>query len=259
MRCLIVFLLSVVSAWCSAQVQHGYVRTAGEIKKSGKPLSKVTIYMRNGATFLSGDDGTFQLSIPYGKEEGERIPIVKIQKSGYVLLDKDCLANGFVYSSSVPIEIVMISSATLEKRRTKIEQRARSNAEKRYNSERELLVQRLKENRVTSQQYKKQVEALDKQMKSFDALIAVMADRYARTDYDKLDSLNRTINECIVNGELERADSLINTKGDVVERAENVIKMGHQLQDARRQIDSTRVSVNRKKIEFEDKHRREQK
>ena len=46
------------------------------------------------------------------------------------------------------------------------------------------------------------------------ALIDGMADRYARTDYDHLDSIDREINICIEEGELEKADSLIHTVFD---------------------------------------------
>jgi hypothetical protein len=45
-------------------------------------------------------------------------------------------------------------------------------------------------------------------------MIDGMADRYARTDYDHLDSLNREINICIEDGELDKADSLIHTVFD---------------------------------------------
>ena len=44
---------------------------------------------------------------------------------------------------------------------------------------------------------------------AYQALIGDMADRYARTDYDQLDSIDYKINVCIENGELEKADSLI--------------------------------------------------
>ena len=46
------------------------------------------------------------------------------------------------------------------------------------------------------------------------SLIGDMADRYARTDYDNLDSIDVEINICIENGELEKADSLIHTVFD---------------------------------------------
>ena len=41
-----------------------------------------------------------------------------------------------------------------------------------------------------------------------------MADRYARTDYDQLDSTDYRINLYIENGELDKADSLIHTVFD---------------------------------------------
>jgi hypothetical protein len=45
-------------------------------------------------------------------------------------------------------------------------------------------------------------------------MIEGMAERYARTDYDHLDSLDREINICIENGEFDKADSLIHTVFD---------------------------------------------
>ena len=48
----------------------------------------------------------------------------------------------------------------------------------------------------------------------YQSLIGDLADRYARTDYDHLDSIDREINICIENGELEKADSLIHTVFD---------------------------------------------
>ena len=49
---------------------------------------------------------------------------------------------------------------------------------------------------------------------------------------NKLDSLNLEINKCIKNGELEKADSLINTKGDIKMRAIENIKEGKQIKEA---------------------------
>ena len=255
MRLLIPVLLVSVSSLCSAQVQFGYVRTAGDTKKACKPLSKVTIMMDNGSAFVSGDDGSFALSVPYIRGEGESLPIVRIKKRGFELLDRDCISNGFLYSSSVPLEIVMISSAILEKTKAKIERRARSKATWRYRQERDKLDRLLKENAISLQRYRKEVEALDKHLKTFGSLISMMADRYARTDYGKHDSVNTVINECIVNVDLEKADSLINTKGNVVQRAELVIDKGRRLQDAKKQIDSIRITMNRRRTEFGDTSR----
>lgn len=255
MRLLVLAMIIAVGSLCSAQVQFGYVRTAGDTKKACKPLSKVTILMDNGSAFVSGEDGSFALSVPYIRGEGESIPIIGIKRRGYELLDRDCICNGFLYSSSVPLEIVMISSDMLEKTKAKIERRARSRATRRYRQERDKLDRQLKENAISLRRYRKEVEALDKHLKTFGSLISMMADRYARTDYGKYDSVNAAINECIVNGDLEKADSLINTKGNVVQRAGLVINKGRRLQDAKEQIDSMRIKMNRRRTELGDTSR----
>lgn len=42
-----------------------------------------------------------------------------------------------------------------------------------------------------------------------------MVERYMKTDYDMIDSLNRRIADCILRGDLLLADSLIKTRESV--------------------------------------------
>ena len=72
----------------------------------------------------------------------------------------------------------------------------------------------IKEQQITEEQYQKQKQELQDKFEQYQSLIDRMADRYARTDYDHLDSVDREINICIENGELEKADSLIHSVFD---------------------------------------------
>ena len=49
-------------------------------------------------------------------------------------------------------------------------------------------------------------------------LIGQMSERYATTDYDGISNTNKRIMQCIEDGELELADSLLNSKGDFKQR-----------------------------------------
>lgn len=244
----IIILLLFLPIASFAQIQHGYVRTAGTAKQKGKPLEDVVIRISGSSSSVqSNQNGQFTMIISGVKNEGDGFRITSVRKNGYELLDKDALKDDFIYSKSVPVEIVLISTAELIETRQQIEERARKNANKRYETELKELRKQLDKQKITAQEYTDKIQQLEQQMESFEGLIAAMADRYARTDYDKLDSLNAVINEYIVNGELEKADSLIDTKGDVIQRALDNIEKGCHLRDADAQLNKAKQRVIEKK------------
>ena len=221
-----------------AQTQEGVVRTSGTAKKKGDVLQGVILRPIGGNDVMSQVDGRFSMILQQHLSEGESFQLAKVYKNGYEPIDKNLLNRQFVYSKSAPIEIVLISTKQLIKTKANIETKARKNAEKRCRKQMSDLKKHLDAQQISTSYYQKKTQKLEEQMKTFEVLIAAMADHYARTDYNKLDSLNAAINECIVNGELEKADSLINTKGDVKIRAnENIIK-GKRLHEAENLLDS---------------------
>lgn len=245
MKTLIIILLSLIQFIGFAQIQHGYVRTAGTAKQKGKPLADVVIRLSGSSSSVVTDkSGIFVISLPSIINEGDGFKITSVRKMGYELLDKDALNNNYIYSKSVPIEIVLISTNELLKIRQQIEERARKKATKRYESRVSELQKQLDMQKISANEYAEKIKLLEKQMESFEGLIAVMADRYARTDYDKLDSLNAVINECIANGELEKADSLIDTKGPVIVRAQENMEKGRHLHDAEEELNKLRHRVD---------------
>lgn len=252
-RILFPLMILMFAATSSAQTQQGFVRTAGTASKKGAPLSNVSIRSAGGSSVLSDGQGAFSIIVSGVGREGELFKITSVRKNGYELLDKDGLKNSFVYSTKVPIEIVMISTKELQNIKQDIEEQARRNAEKSYEKKLKALKQDLESQKVTLREYNAKINELEQQMESFESLIDAMAEHYARTDYDKLDSLNAAINQCIAEGRLEEADSLINTKGDVVVRAHENMRKGQQLTEAEAQLNEAkhRVQENNDALEEE--------
>lgn len=195
----------------SAQTQQGYVKTLGRPNKPGVPLSNVTVRMRGVVNaVLTGTDGKFSVQMP-GKKSGDAIVLQSIRKSGYELVDLSLVGRQQVFSPSVPIEIVMVNSSELAANKQRIERIAYQKAEKNYQTKVKELEKEVEEQQLTEEQYRQQLQELQDKYEKYQSLIDGMADRYARTDYDHLDSIDREINICIENGELEKADSLIHT------------------------------------------------
>ena len=198
----------------SAQVQQGYVKTLGRPGVPGKPLQGVTVRVRGVMNALVSDaNGSFKIQAT-GKKDGDAIIINSVRKNGYELKDKDIVGRTIVFSSRVPIQLVMVSSAQLAADKKRIEDNAYKVAETNYKKKLAALDKQKKQNELSSKDYEKQLQELEARYENYMALVGDMAERYALTDYDNLDSIDAQINICIENGELDKADSLIHTVFD---------------------------------------------
>ena len=208
---IIIALLSVLAI---AQTQQGYVKTLGRPGKPGEPLGGVTIRF-NGAinAVVSSNDGSFNINMP-GKKDGDAISLSSVRKNGYELRDAGIIGRNLVFSTKTSIEIVLVNKQQLASDKKKIEDNAYRVAETNYKKKLNKLESQLKDKQISAEKYRKELQNLQNQYEKYLSLISDMADRYARTDYDKLDSIDYQINLCIEEGELDKADSLIHTVFD---------------------------------------------
>ena len=214
-----------------AQTQQGYVKTLGRPNQKGQALSGVTIRVKGGHNaVLSSRDGTFALTLT-GKKLGESYQLQQVQKQGYELCEQGVIGRSYAYSDQVALAITMVNSRQLQADKERIETKAFEVAEKTYQSRLSLLEQQREQNAVTIEQYREQLQHLQDKFEKYQSLIDQLADHYARVDYDHLDETERTVNLCIENGDLERADSLLRQLGvyQLVEDIDRRLKSGHQL------------------------------
>ncbi len=211
---LVCLLLNVAFMHVEAQTQVGVVRTIGRPGQRGIPLANVTIRIKGKQNALvSSEKGEFHVTFS-GMEEGAPIVLQQVQKNGYILKDQDLIGRPQPFSSKVPIEIVMISLRQLETDRKRIEDNAYRRAERRYRKMAGELERKKRNKEVSAEKYRQELQMLQEKYEKYVSLIGDMANRYARTDYDQLDSVDYEINLCIENGDLHKADSLIHTVFD---------------------------------------------
>lgn len=204
----------VVALAASAQTQQGFVKTTGRPNKPGVPLENVMIQMVGMVNpVISSSTGEFNLSA-YNKKDGDAIKLLRVQKNGYELKDKDMIGRSLVFSSHVPIYITMVDTRQLEADKKRIEDNAKRVAEENYQKKKAIIEEENNNHKLSAEKYRKELDDLQEKYEKYLSLIGDMADRYARTDYDQLDSIDIEINICIENGELEKADSLIHTVFD---------------------------------------------
>lgn len=207
----------------SAQMQSGIVRT---LERPGKPseyLAGVSIdVLEYPNVIVSKKGGKFSFSIP-GKRQGESFTVTRVQKKGYSLVDKQLKGRRFAYSSSVPLEIVMVSDTQLENDKKRIEDKAYDKAKKNYDQKVVALEKQLKQKTISEQEYRAKYEELNSNYNNYIQLIDQMAERYATTDYSGMDEMSQEIQACIENADLEQADELINRKGSFDKREQELL------------------------------------
>lgn len=203
--------LFLLTSSANAQVLNGVVKSIGRPDRPGQVLAGATVRMRGVVNpVVTSATGQFSVNMT-GKNEGDAIYVQSVQKQGYELQDRGLAGRPLVFSSRVPIEILMVNTAQLQADRQRIEANAYRRAERNYQQRQNQLEEQLQQQTISADEYRRQLQELQDQYEKYLTLISDLADRYARTDYDQLDSIDRVINICIEEGELERADSLIHT------------------------------------------------
>ena len=213
-KILLSWVLLLATCFAVAQTQCGVVRTIARPDKKSEVLSGVVIRFKGYPNaVITSDDGSFD-AVLVGKNEGDAIYFQSIRKSGYDLRDNGFLNRPSIFSTKVGIEIVMVDLEQLEKDKERIENNAYRVAEENYKKKLAILEEQKQKSEITAEKYRSELQELQNRYEKYLSLVGEMADRYARSDYEHLDSIDRRINKCIEDGELELADSLIHTVFD---------------------------------------------
>lgn len=224
-------------------IQQGRVKTLGRPQKPGKGLAGVTIKVADVPNdMVSNQQGGFSF---YPKDK--KFMMSRIKKNHYQLIDQSVIGRLYPFSSEVPIEIVMVSSQDLMNDKQRIEDKAYERAERNYKKKLSDLEQQLKQNVISKAEAEKERIRIGENYQRYLNLISQMAERYATTDYDGISNVNKLIMQCIEEGELERADSLLSSKGDfgqreaellaqeqITKKAEDFVRQSQQVLELKR-------------------------
>ena len=241
-RLLWIALCTCMTLAALAQKQQGIVRTIERPGQKSVGINGVTIKINEYPNaIVSGKGGKFSFTIQ-GKRQGDRCLVTRVEKKGYTLIDK---MPSFAYSISTPVEIVMVSNKQLQQDEKRIRDKATEKAEANYNKRIAELERQLQEKTISEEKYREQLQHVFDGYENYIKMIDDMARRYAMTDYKGISDINRQIQECIENAELERADSLINSKGDINRRKKEL----EDKRDIKQKIDSLQL-VLEKEIDF---------
>ncbi len=215
----------------NAQEQLGIVKTIGRPGHSGEPVENVMVRVEGAANAsLSDSSGRFSLSLAH-YVVGQAYSLSRVSRIGYSLVDEDVIGRKYPYSDEIPLEISMISNDVYNNTKSEIESKVRVRIEEEYQRKYNELLQQLEARTISEEKHIKELCKLNDYYDKSENLISKLADRYAKVDYDRLDSLDMLINSYIEQGELEKAEALIESKG-TKQALELLEKENHMLEQS---------------------------
>ena len=215
------FALLMSCITTSAQIQNGYVRSQGtSYNRNGSPLKGVKVFVKGvDGAIVTAANGTFNFNLGGGKTQ---FSIEDVILEGYTLLTP--LAAAYNVGEAA-VEIVMQSIEERRQNETRISKIIEERIAKTYNAKtRELqkkiaaLEKALSDKQQNTEKLKCQIRALKEQLEYLDdqylkrnELIDKMVEEYVNLDYATMDNRKAELCSYIESGELEKADSLLNT------------------------------------------------
>ena len=217
----VLFALLLTGITASAQIQNGYVRSQGtSYNRTGSPLKGARVFVKglNGSK-VTATNGTFNFNLGGGKTQ---FSINTVTLKGYTLLAP--LPPAYNVGKAT-VEIVMQSreeriqneariSKIIEERITKsYDAKTKELQKKIADLEKALSDKKRNSNELESQirSLKEQMGNLDNQYMKRNELIDKMVEEYVNLDYATMNNRKAELCSYIESGELEKADSLLNT------------------------------------------------
>ena len=217
----VLFALLISCITASAQIQNGYVRSQGtSYNRTGSPLKGARVFVKglNGSK-VTAPNGTFNFNLGGGKTQ---FCISSVTLKGYTLLSP--LAPAYNVGKAA-VEIVMQSREERIQNEARISKVIEERITKSYNAKtRELqkkitsLEKALSDKKKNSDELETQIRSLKEQLGNLDnqylkrnELIDIIVEEYVNLDYATMNNRKAELCSYIETGELEKADSLLNT------------------------------------------------
>lgn len=237
-RLLTICLCLLLSGLVLAQTQQGVVKTPGRTvinkgKKKlvhGEGLVGATVNI-NGEIEVRVKDasGVFSFHAPKGK-----YVIKGVEKLGYQLVDEDILNKPHYVSKD---RIILTMEKPLKYRESQLATAKSMNEQlsKDLKRKEKEVDEQKRKNKITEAQYEELKRKLYEQEKTGIDLIIKMAEYEAKLDYDNLNEFDRLWAECFQNGDLNAADSLLRSKGNIDVRIRDV-NLLHEANEKMREV-----------------------
>ncbi len=229
--------LSFMAADADAQnlLQQAVVKTRGKQSLTGEitPGRKIPgafVKIRNGNVQESDANGQLSFPVPGGKYY-----IESVKYEDYQLVDSDELGREQTFSKD-PKAIVIASIWEINDDLYNEEKRMREQAQTRYRNAVSKIRRMQEEQKISSDSVQVLIRKLNASREKEEGLIKDFAERYSKMDFDNIDAFNNEWALYIRTGQLDKADSLLNTRGDLSTMEEEYAAMREEVEHGRATI-----------------------
>lgn len=249
MKKTLLFLLSfAIMAGAMAQTQKGTAKTkkgyVREVKENNSknggldysPLAKVAIKITGNIGTESNNFGKFELS---PNESSFRL--VDVRRTGFKLITPSDYTNTYTCTSEL-LEIIMVKNETWNRKNQDKQTRAENNINKEKSNELEMLYQKRDNGRLSESEYFKQLNEINKKYKQLIEKTVRFVEQYTSDYFRGLDSIDKQLNDFLIEGRIHEFDSLMRLKGDFSQREEEIKLLNN--------VEQAYKTAKRKKIEY---------
>lgn len=243
------------SVCCDAQcIEKGKVMQY-QGKTSKVVLGGVEILAANAGSTISGVQGDFSLNFKKLKA-GDRVKIMRVEKTGYILFNKEAVDQWHISRTGQPFTIVMCKEERYREIRNNYERISSESYAKKMKAEENRWSALRKQNKLTEEDYKKRLEQLhydyETQLENLDTYI----DRVSRYDLSELSEKENDIISLMQQGKVDEALSAYDEMNleEKLEREINIIgslsiaedKLNNEAQENRQKALKTYEAICRK-------------
>ncbi len=200
-------------------VKEAIMKTDKNGKPKKTPLKNVKIYTGT-PTFSSSDaNGKFTLKVNQAP-----FKISKIAKEGYQVLIPDHYAKSY-NDNNETLDILMVSNKTINNYMDAQMEKARLAREKEKN-EALIQIEKQKDNgEISYVEYFQKEDSINQSYKEKMERMVEYIERSSKEYFKGIEQIDKQIDDCIIKGEIDKADSLITSKGYFNQRIENIGKL----------------------------------
>jgi tetratricopeptide (TPR) repeat protein len=186
MKNLLIFLMLFLGVCANAQIQNGVVR---EMNSGKKPVPAVSVQFDKAVPTVSDDKGNFRLAFAE-KKAGDLIFMQEIQKAGYELVNaKELEVLPLTAAGKLGADVILAKVGYVEAAKKQYYQISDAALLAEFEKEKKAMRDKLAKSEITQAEFLNQKEALQKLYEEQKATLDAMADRFARVNFDDVDTL----------------------------------------------------------------------
>lgn len=200
-------------------VKEATMKTDKNGKPKKIPLKDVIIETNEQARATSSDNGTFKLNISKAP-----FKITKAAKAGYTLLTPEAGKNTYHDGKDI-IDILLVSKKTLNTYNEAQIEIARLAREKEKAKALKELQKKKDDGDISYGEYFQKEDSINQSYKEKMERMIEYIERSSKEFFKGMEQIDKQIDDCIIKGEIDKADSLIISKGYFNERIVNIEKL----------------------------------